>query len=253
MNNPLSYSLTTRFKDRHIIELLSPLPGKSVLDVGCGIGYLSGLLSDLGAEVVGIDIEFSALAYSSKTVDGLFALALADKLPFKSSLFDIVILSDVIEHLVEPDKTLVEIRRIGKPGALVVISTPHLKGFLTGTWITSILHGHNDQHMADYRKGYTVDTLCCLMKSCSIEPKATRYTNPLVSQFLLGIVKLGYFLIYGRYSSQFDLVAASQSKKFKLYRNIVFPLAYTLGRLEEKTLGRWIPGHCLIVKGAVIK
>tara|TARA_B100001094_G_C17939561_1_gene674807 strand:- start:638 stop:805 length:168 start_codon:yes stop_codon:yes gene_type:complete len=41
--NPLHFSLTTRFKKRQIFQMLDVKPKERILDVGCGIGYLSGL------------------------------------------------------------------------------------------------------------------------------------------------------------------------------------------------------------------
>lgn len=45
-----------------IIELLAPRPGESILDLGCGDGQLSALLSKRGASVVGLDISETAVA-----------------------------------------------------------------------------------------------------------------------------------------------------------------------------------------------
>lgn len=251
--NPLKFSLTTRFKDRHFVRLLSPLRGKRLLDVGCGIGYLSTVMANHGAEVFGIDIDFSAVAYSASRAVGQFAVGSVTALPFASSTFNCVILADVIEHLPDPEKALWEIHRVGTPGASVIISTPHLDGWLTGTWVTTTLHGDKDEHMADHRKGYTANGLCTLMTTCRIEPRDILCTNPFISQLFLGFVKLGYLLTTSTYTSQVELINVSRTWRFWLYRFMFFPLAYAAGRLEEAVFGRWIPGHCLIVRGLVAK
>ena len=49
-----------------IIELLAPLPGESILDLGCGDGQLSALVAKRGAGVVGLDISETAVAAARK-------------------------------------------------------------------------------------------------------------------------------------------------------------------------------------------
>ncbi|MDE0939414.1 MAG: class I SAM-dependent methyltransferase, partial [Pirellulales bacterium] len=72
MENPLKYSLTTRFKERQILRLLDIRPGERLLDVGCGIGYLSGLASSCGAQIVGIDMSRKALVHAREQLLGGF-------------------------------------------------------------------------------------------------------------------------------------------------------------------------------------
>jgi len=235
------------------MDLLEPRPGSRILDLGCGIGYLAGLAAKRGAGVVGMDIHHDAVAHASRTVHGSFAVASAFALPFVESCFDGIVFADVIEHLARPEAVLQELHRTAKPGARVVISTPHLGGWLTGTWVTSMLHGEVDEHMADERPGYTAEELCAVMSAGGIEPDEVRLTNPFSSQLLLGLVKWAYRLTKRTYGSQRELVEVSRTWKFMLYRYALFPFGYALGRAEEALLGRLIPGHCLIVRGSVRK
>ncbi len=251
--NPLKYSLTTRFKDRHFIKMLSPIKNKKILDIGCGIGYLSGILNEQGAEVVGIDLELSALKYSAQTLPGLFAFASAEVLPFPENEFDAIIIADVIEHLPNPGKALQEIHRVGKSGARIVVSTPNLKGPLTGTWALSMLHSEQDGHMADYREGYTAESLSELMNSRKIIPVQVSVTNPLISQLFLSMVKLGYRSVKSDYQSQSELISLNRNWKFEFYKRTIFPVGYFLGRMEERLLRNLIEGHCLIVCGTIDK
>ena len=115
MDNPLKYSLTTRFKDRHILRLLAPRAGERVLDVGCGIGYLSGLAREAGARVYGVDMSPDALKSGIDMVGRqAFSCASADRLPFPDGVFDKVMFADVIEHVPDDAAALSEIRRVCK-------------------------------------------------------------------------------------------------------------------------------------------
>ena len=251
--NPLKYSLTTRFKERQILKLLDIKAGDRLLDVGCGIGYLSGLARDCGAEVVGIDMSPLALGHARAQVSGGFVNAGAGELPFADNSFDKVIFADVIEHVPDDRQALGEIVRVAKPDAGIVISTPSLEGIFTETWIKTYLHGEEDEFQKNYREGYTTDSLKTLMQDCAIGDTRVAYTNFVLSELLLGVTKLAYGSQKARYNSQADLVDVADSWLFKIYKHLVFPVFLSLGRLEEWLIGRWAKGHCLIIEGSVRK
>ena len=74
---------------------------KSVLDIGCAKGYLVKSFLDLGINAYGVDI--SAYAINSSLPEVRSRLKLCDieqeKLPFNDNSFDVVIMTEVIEHL----------------------------------------------------------------------------------------------------------------------------------------------------------
>jgi SAM-dependent methyltransferase len=253
MENPLKYSLTTRFKERHILRLLDIQPGERLLDVGCGIGYLSSLARSCGAEIVGVDMSRKALAYARDQLTGGFVAGGAGGLPFADDSFDKVIFADVIEHVPDDRMALAEIVRVARPGARIVISTPALEGIFTETWIKTYLHGEEDEFQKNYREGYTTDSLQALMGDCAIDDTQVAYTNFILSELLLGLTKLAYGSQKTRYNSQADLVDVADSWFFKIYKHFVFPVFFALGRIEEFMIGKWVKGHCLIIGGSVRK
>ena len=253
MDNPLKYSLTTRFKERQILRLLDIQPGDRVLDVGCGIGYLSSLGRSRGGKVYGIDMSRQALGYARADVEGQFAVAGAGELPFACDSFDRIIFADVIEHVPDDCAALVEIARVARPGARIVISTPALDGVFTETWFKTYLHGEEDELQKNFREGYTPCSLRELMGNCRIGETTVAYTNFFITEILLGATKLFYATQKNRYKSQADLVEVSGSWLFSVYKWLVFPIFFGLGRLEEFLLGGWAKGHCLIVGGTVQK
>ena len=99
-----------------------------VLDLGCGAGSntqaLFGGRSDV--QVVGLDIAYpSAQAYVAGT--GRAALVgSGEALPLRDGAFDLIVCNDVIEHLVDPDTFLEQVRRVLAPGGHLVLSTPNL-------------------------------------------------------------------------------------------------------------------------------
>jgi 2-polyprenyl-6-hydroxyphenyl methylase/3-demethylubiquinone-9 3-methyltransferase len=103
------------------------IPSKSsVLDVGCGAGFLTNALAKEGHRVAGIDLSSSSLEMaqkkdSTKSVNYLEANAYS--LPFESAQFDVVTAMDVLEHVNEPNRLLSEASRVLKPGGMFFFHT----------------------------------------------------------------------------------------------------------------------------------
>lgn len=254
MDNPLKYSLTTRFKDRHILRLLAVEPQDRVLDVGCGIGYLVGLAAKTASQVCGVDPSPQALGGAIGLMGSrIFACAGADQLPFPEATFDKVIFADVIEHVGDDRQALREISRVCKAGAKVVVTTPAIEAPFTTTWMKTLLHGDEDQFLKNVRHGYSAASLTALMRECGIEVQNITYTNFYLTELILGMVKVMYYFKNRHYRTQADLVANAQSALFKLYKKILFPLFLWIGRAEERLLQGRCKGHCLIAQGQVVR
>lgn len=101
--------------------------GEFGLDLGCNDGVVAEFLRSLGAEVVGLDFSTRALGFARTR--GLKYLCLGDAektLPFGDRVFDYVFWGDNAEHLLAPMATLREIRRVVRPGGLLVMSVPNM-------------------------------------------------------------------------------------------------------------------------------
>ncbi|WP_242441383.1 class I SAM-dependent methyltransferase [Stenotrophomonas maltophilia] len=102
--------------------------GKRVLDVACGEGYGSRILSNAASSVVGVDISAEAVAHAQgKYACGSleFVEASAASLPFPDDSFDVVVSFETIEHHDQHEEMLSEIRRVLRPGGLLVLSSPN--------------------------------------------------------------------------------------------------------------------------------
>lgn len=105
--------------------LLHNTPKKSyVLDVGVNGGTVALPLIKLGCYVKGIDIVPQLVEEAQNR--GVFAqLGEAENLEFKDNKFDVVICSEVLEHLFDPQKAIEEAYRVLRPGGLYVVTVPH--------------------------------------------------------------------------------------------------------------------------------
>ncbi len=116
------------------------IPAGRLLDVGCSSGLVLNRMRHYGDwELTGVELN-EAVAQQARQQFNLdvFAGQLAEA-AFPDAHFDVVTLWDVLEHLHDPRAALQEIRRILKPGGIVIIRTPQLEsldGWLFGNyWI----------------------------------------------------------------------------------------------------------------------
>ena len=105
-----------------------PLTGLTVLDIGCGGGILSEPLARLGGSVTGIDpVEESigvATAHAKKQgLNIAYRAAAAEGLASEGSTFDVVVASEVIEHVADIASFLKTCRALCKPRGLFIVST----------------------------------------------------------------------------------------------------------------------------------
>jgi SAM-dependent methyltransferase len=98
--------------------------GKRVLDLGCRSGALTRHLLD-GNEVVGVDVDSTALAKAAALGIEPVAANVEDPLPFDDESFDAVVAGELLEHLQFPDALVAEIRRVLRTKGVLVGSVPN--------------------------------------------------------------------------------------------------------------------------------
>jgi len=119
-----------RRQARMLREVLRDVaPPAAIVDIGCGDGAATSLAAQVnpGHRIVGLDWSADALRQArSRGLTLLRAEVESTSLPIASGRADVVIMSELIEHLVDPDSALEEARRVLKPGGTLLLSTPNL-------------------------------------------------------------------------------------------------------------------------------
>lgn len=111
------------------IKIINYIPeNSSVLDVGCSSGYIDKKLKDKNCSIVGIEVDRDsakqAEAYCEKVI--VADVEAIKDLPYPENSFDVIIFSDILEHLRRPDLVLVNFKRYLKSEGFVIASIPNI-------------------------------------------------------------------------------------------------------------------------------
>lgn len=157
---------------RTFIKLVQKLDGvRSICDLGCGNGHISGRLAALGYEVTGVDASASGIRIARHAYPGTnFVEAPIDR-DLNVGKFDLVISSDVIEHLYRPSDLLEAAVSQLNPYGQVLLGTPY-HGYLKNLVLAAT--GRMDAHFSALHDGghikfYSVNTLAKLMRAHGFE------------------------------------------------------------------------------------
>jgi SAM-dependent methyltransferase len=105
------------------LERLRVPPGARLLDAGCGSGRTLDELARYG-RVTGIDVSAEAVAAARSRGHAGVRLARVEELPFADAAFDVVTCLDVVEHTPDDRVTLTELRRVTRPGGVLIVTVP---------------------------------------------------------------------------------------------------------------------------------
>jgi SAM-dependent methyltransferase len=122
--SPLPIRAVERLRVRAIAQMLDAGPHSRVLEVGCGGG---NVLERVAGRRVGIDLSPFILGKARRRLGPSALLARGDAmaLPFADGVFDRVFCSEVLEHVLEPEAVVREMRRVLAPGGHAVVSVPN--------------------------------------------------------------------------------------------------------------------------------
>ena len=165
-------------------ELLVIRPGDRVLDAGCGNGrHTCEIFRTLGADVVGVDLNREDLiktAFVLERLDGngaSWAVSQADatRLPFRDNAFDVVICSEVLEHIPANRAAIAELVRVLKPGKNMVVSVPRFLPERICWALSSDYHNEPGGHI----RIYTKRELLSLLEDAGTQCWRVRYKHAL--------------------------------------------------------------------------
>ncbi len=119
-----SIALEHEHRYRFCLDLVQ---GRRVLDIACGEGFGSAMMAERAERVWGVDIDRHAVAHASANYkrDNLrYLVGSCAGIPLPDASVDVVVSFETIEHHDEHDAMMDEIRRVLRPGGVLVISSP---------------------------------------------------------------------------------------------------------------------------------
>ena len=137
-------------------------PGRVILDVGCGSALVADRLLDTDAFYVGLDFGGHHITYAARKMEaspGRLGHGMArgdgEMLPLADSSVDVVVFSEVIEHLLRPERAVWEIARVLRPGGVAVLTTNNasevpLRNPLShlGAWVEKVVAADHPRFMS---------------------------------------------------------------------------------------------------------
>ncbi|MCF6158590.1 MAG: diguanylate cyclase [wastewater metagenome] len=101
----------------------------SLLSIGCGSGMIEKQIMDLGIQVCGIGLSSRTVTEAQKKGIDISIADINCGLPCDDGAFDIVFAGEIIEHIIEIQKFLLEVKRVLKPGGAFIFTIPNMARF----------------------------------------------------------------------------------------------------------------------------
>lgn len=252
MINPFYYSVPTRVRDKTFLQMFQPTYGDKILDVGCGLGYFSNLLSNKNESVDGIDIDEKCIKYCQKYMKGRYTVGDIHKLPYSNDYYDKALCTEVLEHVNHNERILAEIYRVLKKGGILVASVPCSEGIF-GQLFKDIGHNNVNENTYEYHwhKGYTKDELIKLLEDNGFTYESHCYTLVACAEMFTGISKVMVRVLQAKkIDSQANALIIENTWLWKIYKKL-FPVIWNILKLEQP-LSKVIKGHMIIIKAVKV-
>lgn len=112
------------YRNYYLYPKIKKFCSRNFLDVGCGIGdFLNYMKTGTG-----VDIDEENIKYC-KSLNLNAKIMKVDQLDFNDNFFETVILDNVLEHIQDPNKLLLDIRKVLKINCKLIIGVPGIKGY----------------------------------------------------------------------------------------------------------------------------
>ncbi|MFF4605242.1 class I SAM-dependent methyltransferase [Streptomyces sp. NPDC001339] len=167
-------------------------PGDRVLDLGCGAGRHAFECYRRGAQVVALDQNgdeirevakwFAAMEEAGEAPAGASAVAMegdALALPFPDDSFDVVIISEVMEHIPDDKGVLAEMVRVLRPGGRIAVTVPRYGPEKVCWALSDAYHEVEGGHIRIYRG----EELLGRVREAGLEPYGTHHAHALHSPY----------------------------------------------------------------------
>lgn len=169
---------------------------RKVLDIGCGVGAIDFFLANKGFNVTGIDISHQAIKSAQATAKNVglsnktkFFQGDLGKMSFNEEKFNVIICSEVLEHLQEDFAMLVKIKQLLSTNGILIVTVPSVNAPLYRWGLARTF----DKRVGHLRR-YSVEQISRLVENVGFKITKLKKTEGLLRNSLFLFPLLGFFI-----------------------------------------------------------
>ena len=189
-----------------------PKGTQNVLDLGCGDGFLSYRMAEQGYQVTSMDLSLNRLKRFKEQADRLNIKQIEgdiSKVDLPSESFDLIVCSEVIEHLPNYKEVLTEVWRLLKKGGHFIVTVPNNQRLKIFTCPHCLKKFYQDDHV----NSFTQETLSEDLISFGFK---VEYVQVLYSK-ILNQIQYHLKIAYGLFIKISDRILSRLFSKYKMH------------------------------------
>jgi SAM-dependent methyltransferase len=249
-------SLKKKEKIDLLLKALHNIEGKQCLEVGCARGTVSHFLRNAGGTWVHADTDRTNVEAAVSLIKSGVIQIPPNVLPFPDATFDVIVSLDYLEHVHDDAAAMNEMRRVLKPGGLLLISTPTTGPTFLLNKIKPLIGLTIDKY-GHVREGYTLENLTRRLQNQGYEILTSTTYSRFFTEFIEMGINFAFVNILGKgmegESNKRDGNITIGSKEsfqkhqgsMKVY-SAAFPLLYAFTRLDK--LIPFFQGYALLIE-----
>lgn len=182
-------------------DIVDDLPKSpmDILEIGCGTGGTLDLARSMGKvrKSVGVELNPDSAASASECADKVFVGDIESlQLPFDPESFDVIIISEVLEHLIDPWSVLKKLFPLVRPGGLLYASSPNVAHINTVRMLLKNKWSYEKSGLFDWThlRWFTPKTYQEMVEAAGFEVLWNSSVAPMThKQSLANTLTFGYF------------------------------------------------------------
>ena len=199
--------------------------GKKILDVGCGTGLLGEELKKQGNTVIGVDFSKEEVQEAKGRLDEVILADVTDMKDEIKDKFDVIIFSDVLEHLINPPQILQEFKKHLADAGEIIVSLPNIASWTTRFRLLFGYFDYRDYGIMDetHLRFYTLYSAKSLVETSGYEIKKID-VNPNILRAAIPIIRSISSFRHGNSESGDLDKAIIESRYYRIYKKILLPI-----------------------------